>query len=456
MLAALSRCQATCGPALRFALPPAVTGSLLTACGSVRSLVAAAAPPAAGAAAEPAAAPWRQRFEDISPGSVLRIDLPHAETDLSVKVGEHEAMELSGSSAELAAQRAEHDGHPGSSLVTVSAGTPSSSGLSPLRLEARGPSRFFTVEATTGGGSVAVEVVQEGSLRLRTGGGSIAVPKVKAFDAHLDSAGGAITGAVTGVDVRLHSGGGSVRLKSLVGKSVEVVSGGGPVTLGACYADKLDVHSGGGPVHITNIDCRGGQAALRTAGGPVTIDSLDGNCVIESQGGNVQVQLHDNAGSVSVESGGGDIQLFLSPGAAGRLWLRNAGRVAARPGTVRMAMPQDDGSLLLQLPLGLGPAAGSQPVTGLGLRPPGAGGVAAAAAAAAGAQQPPLSRLQRAAGAVPPQPQQHERPPPGNAVTSASREGSGADIVLDAGGTGTISITERGWMDALRQKHGVQ
>lgn len=63
--------------------------------------------------------------------------------------------------------------------VTVSAGTPSSSGLSPLRLEARGPSRFFTVEATTGGGSVAVEVVQEGSLRLRTGGGSIAVPKVR-------------------------------------------------------------------------------------------------------------------------------------------------------------------------------------------------------------------------------------------------------------------------------------
>lgn len=41
-------------------------------------------------------------------------------------------------------------------------------------------------------------------------------------------------------------------------------------------------------MHVTNIDCRGGQAALRTAGGPVTIDSLDGNCVIESQGGNVQ------------------------------------------------------------------------------------------------------------------------------------------------------------------------
>ena len=209
-----------------------------------------------------------------------------------------------------------------------------------------------------------------------------------------------------------------------------------------------------------------------------------------------------------MESGGGDIQLFLSPGATGRLRLRNAGRVAARPGTVRMAAPQGDGSLLLHLPLGLGPAAGSQPVTGLGLRP--AADSAAAGFVAAGAPQQPLSRLQRAAGAQQQQQQQqqHERPPPGNAVTSASREGSGADIVLDAGGigwvlcmlqcyaasrpasayiaacsfrvpacphaccsercrqrvrksncaggTGTISITERGWMDALRQKHGVQ
>ena len=48
------------------------------------------------------------------------------------------------------------------------------------------------------------------------------------------------------------------------------------------------LHAGGGPVHITNIDCRGGEAALRTAGGPVSIDSLDGNYAIESQGGDVQ------------------------------------------------------------------------------------------------------------------------------------------------------------------------
>lgn len=155
----------------------------------------------------------------------------------------------------------------------------------PLQLDVRGPSRFFSLQASSAGGSVAVEVIQEGSLRLATGGGSISVPKVmlilalpahactieaaelccgtsscracsprvgpplrqvKAFDAHLDSGGGAIAGSVTGVDVRLRSAGGLVSLKSLVGKQAEVDSGGGPVSLGACYADQLHVQSGEG------------------------------------------------------------------------------------------------------------------------------------------------------------------------------------------------------------------
>lgn len=63
--------------------------------------------------------------------------------------------------------------------VTVSAAAPG--GAAALRVQARGPSRFLSVEAATGGGSVEVEVVQEGSLRLRSGGGSIAVAKVGAW-----------------------------------------------------------------------------------------------------------------------------------------------------------------------------------------------------------------------------------------------------------------------------------
>lgn len=178
-------------------------------------------------------------------------------------------------------------------------------GSDPLRLHARAPSRFLTLEAATGGGSVSVEVIQEGSVRLSTRGGDISVPKVgtmatrhaspacscgyvctcsvapclpisypaahpsgtagphtnwhacmsapppappclqvKAVDAHLTSGGGAIRGSVTGVDVRLRSGGGPVQLRSLVGKQVELSSGGGAVTLGACYADQLHLQSG--------------------------------------------------------------------------------------------------------------------------------------------------------------------------------------------------------------------
>lgn len=49
----------------------------------------------------------------------------------------------------------------------------------PLQLLVKGPSRFLTVEAFTAGGSTAVEVVQEGSLRVTTRGGDISVPKVR-------------------------------------------------------------------------------------------------------------------------------------------------------------------------------------------------------------------------------------------------------------------------------------
>lgn len=180
--------------------------------------MAADAPPG-----DAAPAAWQRRFEGVSPGSTLRIDLQQAPADLVIAVGEHEAIELHASEASLLAEQQPHD-HPGSSLgkctssalarlcracfcwepssmmrkqqqlaphrphrghcsppaaVAVSLGAAAAPAAAPLQLRARGPSRFLTVEATTGGGSVSVEVVQEGSLRLSTGGGSISVPKVR-------------------------------------------------------------------------------------------------------------------------------------------------------------------------------------------------------------------------------------------------------------------------------------
>lgn len=62
--------------------------------------------------------------------------------------------------------------------VTVTSSSSSRVAATPLQLTALAPSRFLWVEASSGGGSVNVEVVQEGSLTVSTSGGDISVPKV--------------------------------------------------------------------------------------------------------------------------------------------------------------------------------------------------------------------------------------------------------------------------------------
>lgn len=73
-----------------------------------RSL-ASAAEGGGGAATAAAAqdAAWRQRFDGVAPGSILRLGFLNSVADLTVRVGEHEAIELS-SSAQLQAGQAQH------------------------------------------------------------------------------------------------------------------------------------------------------------------------------------------------------------------------------------------------------------------------------------------------------------------------------------------------------------
>lgn len=181
--------------------------------------------------------------------------------------------------------------------------------------------------------------------------------QVKAVEADLSSAGGSIIGAVTGVDVRLSSGGGAVQLKSLVGKQAAVDSGGGGIILGACYADSLRLQSGGS---LELLGCRAARlcglrkcfagccclprcmlpstrsfiyvATCRRAdtpcscrccsayvpalparppagGGPVRISNMDcreGAAELASAGGSVAVDSLD--GNLAISSAGGDVQ----------------------------------------------------------------------------------------------------------------------------------------------------
>ena len=67
------------------------------------SVAAAGSEPSATAAAAAPGTPWRQHFQ-VAPGSILRVDLGQAPADFSVKVGEHEGIELTSNSALLAEQ----------------------------------------------------------------------------------------------------------------------------------------------------------------------------------------------------------------------------------------------------------------------------------------------------------------------------------------------------------------
>lgn len=100
----------TCWPVVA-----SLSGSLVRALGPALYHVPAVhssrwlATPAASAVSP---AQWRQRFDDIAPGSMLRLLLPDVHADLDVRVGEHEAIELS-SATQLEAQQSPHPSRTG-------------------------------------------------------------------------------------------------------------------------------------------------------------------------------------------------------------------------------------------------------------------------------------------------------------------------------------------------------
>lgn len=117
MLRALQSCRAaaaTCG-GVWARLTPDKAAAMAVDGFTIASDSRRLASTTAAASAGPLAA-WHRRFEGVAPGSVLRIDLPHTAADVSLRVGEHEAVEVSSSVSHLEAEHTPHSGHPGSSL----------------------------------------------------------------------------------------------------------------------------------------------------------------------------------------------------------------------------------------------------------------------------------------------------------------------------------------------------
>lgn len=329
----------------------------------------------------------------VGPGSTLHVQLRNPASRLVAGLGGHESLELS--SGHPASLRVHHDptgahgGHAPSVVVEESEDSP------PQVLKVSGPSRFFSIDATTAGGGVVVQLVHEGSLRLSTAGGPISVTKAKAIDVRLDSGGGPIDGSVSGVDVALASGGGTIALKRLEGRRVALESGGGPVAIVAAFGDELRISSGGGALALGSLNCQEGRAQLHSGGGDVEVGSLDGSVAVTSGGGAVTLQLNDRAGQVSVDSGGGDVRLFVSPFLRGRLRVLRCDSLEAGAGSGRLAT---DGAV---------------------------GGDSASASSSEGARQ-------------------------GNRVAQPPS----AEVTVDAGAGGRICVEERSWTEAMRQRLG--
>jgi len=200
-----------------------------------------------------------------------------------------------------------------------------------LHMKAWVPERFCSVDITAEGAAVAVRSVIEASLRVHSGGGDVKLGTVRASDAEVSTGGGALDGAITAYTVAVATGGGPLQLKRLVGRRVELDSAGGDVGLRVVYGDDIVVRSGGGAVTINSAKISE-SGVVHSGGGAVNVLGADGRLTLRSGGGNVEVQMHAEAQSVDIDSGGGSVGVALPTDCAFRLRAAAGGGVVLEEG----------------------------------------------------------------------------------------------------------------------------
>ncbi|KAL6752313.1 hypothetical protein V8C86DRAFT_2758177 [Haematococcus lacustris] len=184
------------------------------------------------------------------------------------------------------------------------------------------PDKWTSLDITTAGQSVTVGKLVEAGLKLRTNGGPAQLGQVRATHAVIDtrvkggSAGGVEAagplkgGELSGSQVHVSTGQGAVQLKRLVGQQVQV-SLQADFSAGAVYGEQVDIASRGA-ISIGNMDCSQ-SGRLRSQGGDVRVGSLDGHLEVESEGGSIEVHVHNRAGTLRLASNGGAVCVAVSP-----------------------------------------------------------------------------------------------------------------------------------------------
>ncbi|KAJ7299942.1 hypothetical protein O6H91_Y105700 [Diphasiastrum complanatum] len=185
-----------------------------------------------------------------------------------------------------------------------------SNGVVPLdALRAIIPGRWCNLELEAGQQPTYIECLNEASIRVKTTGGDIKIGRSKGSIACIESNGGAFEAIAVSAATKVKTCGGRISIEKLVGNTINMESGGGNVNVRSLYGGDVTLISGGGRVDVRHMQVS--SSTISTQGGAVSINGLGGNLKILSSGGNVIIQLHEDAMQVDIDSGRGDILVFI-------------------------------------------------------------------------------------------------------------------------------------------------
>lgn len=170
------------------------------------------------------------------------------------------------------------------------------------------PERWCNVIVHTWEGAVSVSNVTEANLEVKTDGGDVKLGKVKGEGAEIDTRGGSLLANTIYSALRATTHGGNASFQQVLGNDVLISTGGGDLHLESMYGENLKVVDCGS-LQMSSLNSK--AAEITVGDGGVVIEGLDGNLQIQSGGGNVQLQLNENARMVEVNAGEGNVVVFL-------------------------------------------------------------------------------------------------------------------------------------------------
>lgn len=138
------------------------------------------------------------------------------------------------------------------------------------------------------------------------------------FDVNLQTAGGNIKVADLMGKAQIRTAGGSLTLEKIEGPVVGHTSG-GSIHVTGCRAT-VDVHTSGGGVNLSEIE---GDVTARTSGGSIRVERLAGKATVRTSGGGIDIAAIK--GSIDASTSGGSIKADIAEQPVGACTFKTSG-----------------------------------------------------------------------------------------------------------------------------------